>query len=569
MTERKSERTNELKRELDNLTVKFDRIISHTDNLIFSFDYVTKENEWFGAIKRLTGYNKSEFARIYRKKWKEMIHEDDFDSMMKTLEKAMKSGGKYKTSYRFLRKDKKWAFFEEEGVAIRNNKKNIFRIVGSIRDVTERNKMANTLKENEEKYRYFLVNSSEGIYRISLRKKVNLNIDPIKAFELIRKHEYIADCNDNLAKMYGYKKREDIIGKSPYEFHTHVREVKKQHFKKADVKKKIKEYIENMKQTKFTRQDALTIEYDRYGNKKYFLNNVVGMFDGDYLLGFWGSQRDVTKLKESEDIAIMREKQLIESDKLATLGTLATGIAHEINNPNNFIMLNAQIMKTAWNDLEPILKKHYEKNGDFMLGGLPYSKSFQELAKMIDGVEQGSIRIKNIISGLKEFAIKSDKKREIVDVNSVIDSALIITGNMIKKCAKNFEFIRGGSIPSVYANKQQLEQVVINLLTNACQAMKGREGFVRIKTSSSRQRERVYVTVEDDGVGISKENLKHILDPFFTTKRDLGGTGLGLSITHSILKEHNASIEFKSDVGKGTRVKVSFPASGGDSDEKY
>lgn len=539
---------------------KFDSLISHTDNLIFDFDYVGKKSEWYGAIKKLTGYNKKEFARIYRMRWKEMIHKDDFDGMMDIFEGAMKRGGKYKTSYRFLRKDGRWVSFEEEGEVVKNKKRNVFRIVGLIRDVTERNRIMSRFKENEEKYKYFMANSSEGLYKIILRKKVNLGADPIKAFQQIRKYECIADCNDNLAKMYGYKKREEVIGKSPYEFHKSVNKIKKSYLSKADVRKRITDYIENMKQTRFTRQDALTIEFDRYGNKKYFLNNVVGMFEGDYLLGFWGSQRDVTKLKENEDIAVMREKQLIESDKLATIGTLATGIAHEINNPNNFIMLNAQIMKAAWKDLGPILKKHYEKNGDFMLGGLPYSKSYGELEKLLDGLEQGSVRIKNIISGLKEFAMKTDKKRESADLNSVIDSALIITGNMIKKCVRNFEFSKGKNLPLVNANKQQMEQVVINLLTNACQAMKDREGFVRIKTHASRAKDKVYILVEDEGVGISKENMKHILDPFFTTKRDVGGTGLGLSITNSILKEHGGSMEFKSDIGKGTTVRVSLPA---------
>ena len=547
--------------EMIELCRKYERILSQSESLLFSFDYIKKQTEWYGAIKKITGYNKTEFARIYRKKWKEMIHPDDFAGMMSVMESAMKKKGRYKLSYRFLRKDKKYVFFEEEGMVIKNKKKNIFMIVGSIRDVTQMMKIINKMKENEKVYKYFLANSSEGIYKIELKKKVDLNSDPVKAFEQIRKYEYIADCNDNLAKMYGYKKREDIIGMSPYAFHYQGKKLAdKRNYSSVEMKKKVTEYIENMKQTRFTRQDALTIEYDRDGNKKYFLNNVSGMFEGDYLLGFWGSQRDVTKIKESEDLALVREKQLIESDKMATIGTLATGIAHEINNPNNFIMLNAQIMKSAWKDLAPILKEHYEGHGDFMLGGLPYSKSFDDILKLIDGLEQGSIRIKNIISGLKEFAVKSDKQRELIDVNSVIDSALIITGSMIKKCTKKFEFKGSKNIPLVSANKQQLEQVIINLLTNACQAMKNRDGYVRVKTASSARKDRVFIIVEDEGTGISKENLKFILDPFFTTKRDIGGTGLGLSISNSIIKEHNGSMEFKSELNKGTRVRISLPS---------
>lgn len=545
-----------MKAEIDGLKLKYNAVISHTEHLTFSFDYSKRKMEWFGAIKKVTGYGKDEFLELYKSNWMKMIHHDDFKRMCNVISKAMKKGGSYSVEYRILRKDNVYRNIEEKGKVVKIKKNNVLLVIGTMADITDKVIINEKLNQSENRYKYFITNSSEGIYRIALKTPVDLKGDPLQLFDKIRKQEYIAECNDIMAKMYGYQKSSDIIGFSPYSFHRYKRSKES----KENLNLRRKKFMKVLVKSKFITVDALTVEYDKSGNKKYFLNNVVGIIEDNKLYGFWGTQRDITKMKENEDLALIREKQLMQTDKMATLGTLATGIAHEINNPNNFIMLNAQILKTAWSDLDLILRRYYKEHGDFSLGGLPYSVSYGKIKELVSGLEEGSARIKKIVSGLKEFGVKTDSEKLSVDLNEIINSAIILTENMIKKCTQNFSFKPQNKIPSVYGNKQQLEQVIINLLTNACQALHDNSKSITIKTALSVNKKFVVITIKDEGVGISKTNLQHIFDPFFTTKRDIGGTGLGLSISQSIIKEHNGKIEYSSKLGKGTIAKIELPA---------
>jgi signal transduction histidine kinase len=145
-----------------------------------------------------------------------------------------------------------------------------------------------------------------------------------------------------------------------------------------------------------------------------------------------------------------------------------------------------------------------------------------------------------------------------VDVNVVIEAATVILSNLIKKSTDNFVFEPLTNIPAIKGNFQKIEQVVINLITNACQALTNRTQAVRVKTFLEGET-RLAITVSDQGSGISPEHLKYIMDPFFTTKRDSGGTGLGLSISYSIVKDHGGELSIESAPGKGTTAKVVLP----------
>ena len=137
--------------------------------------------------------------------------------------------------------------------------------------------------------------------------------------------------------------------------------------------------------------------------------------------------------------------------------------------------------------------------------------------------------------------------------------AIVITENLISKSTVNFRVDYGAGMPLIRGNAQQLEQVVINLITNACQSLSDQSGEVRIKTYSSRETGQVGVVVKDAGTGIREADLKYIMDPFFTTKRDRGGTGLGLSVSNNIVKNHGGSLALTSDPHRGTKAIVSLP----------
>jgi PAS domain S-box-containing protein len=299
----------------------------------------------------------------------------------------------------------------------------------------------------------------------------------------------------------------------------------------------------------------------RDGSIRWVRNKIVVTKDySGNPVTYDGLINDITLLKKAAAAAAIRDKQLKQADKMASLGILVAGIAHEINNPNNFILLNVQLFLKVWKDILPILDEYYNNNGDFSVAGMLYSSSKEKIGQSIDGILKGSERIKVITGNLTEYArMDSGKLNEMVDVNKAVDMAVLITNNLIKKSTNNFKVEYAKNLPLVKGNLQQIEQVVINLITNACQSLKDISGDIKVTTYYNAERNKVRIKVEDRGIGISENDLKHIMDPFFTTKRDLGGTGLGLSVSYNIVKSHGGSLTLKSAPGKGTMARVSFP----------
>ncbi|MHB9012635.1 MAG: sensor histidine kinase, partial [Ignavibacteriaceae bacterium] len=278
-----------------------------------------------------------------------------------------------------------------------------------------------------------------------------------------------------------------------------------------------------------------------------------------------GLINDITKLKKAEFTAAIKNRQLKQADKMASLGILVSGIAHEINNPNNFILLNIQLFSKIWRDVTPVLDEYYKENGDFVIAGMLYSKSKGKISQSIDGILAGSERIKNITKSLTEYArADSGNLNEQVDINKVVEMAILITGNLIKKSTTNFKVDYEKNLPLIRGNAQQLEQVVINLITNACQSLEKDSDEIEVSTYFNAERKKVRIKVEDKGSGIEERDLKYIMDPFFTTKRNMGGTGLGLSVSYNIIKSHNGSLILKSEPGVGTMARASFPVSSDD-----
>lgn len=253
-------------------------------------------------------------------------------------------------------------------------------------------------------------------------------------------------------------------------------------------------------------------------------------------------------------------EQLIQADKMTTLGTLVSGVAHEINNPNNFILLNANILKDVWRDALPVLQTHHKKNRGFRLAGMSFEKAENKIGRLIDGTGEGARRIKNIVESLKNFArMDQGGINQQVNVNTIIESAITITHNLIKRSTHRFSRELAGDIPPISGNAQQLEQVIINLLTNACQSLPNPDCALAVSSRFNEEDSTVIVTVTDQGQGISKEDINQIFDPFFTTKRTSGGTGLGLSISYRIVKEHNGKLNLESPGGKGAIATLMLP----------
>ncbi|MHC1729653.1 MAG: transporter substrate-binding domain-containing protein [Syntrophobacteraceae bacterium] len=274
---------------------------------------------------------------------------------------------------------------------------------------------------------------------------------------------------------------------------------------------------------------------------------------------------EIAERQRAEEELRQRQEQLIQADKMSALGILVSGVAHEINNPSGLILLNTPILLDAFQDAEPILEAYYQKRGDFTLGGLRYSRMREEIPQLLSEMLEGAKRIKRIVEDLKDFARRTDSGlTDEVDLNTIVQTSVRLVEHLIKKSTNHFRVDYAAALPPVRGSAQRIEQVVVNLVMNACQALPDQERGIALKTFHDRQGDAVVLEVRDQGTGIASEHLPHLADPFFTTKRESGGTGLGLSLSAAIVTEHRGTLTFQSPPGEGTIARLTLPISGED-----
>jgi PAS domain S-box-containing protein len=267
------------------------------------------------------------------------------------------------------------------------------------------------------------------------------------------------------------------------------------------------------------------------------------------LNGQWcavGILRDISEQQRNR-------QRLIQSDKLAAIGTLAAGVAHEINNPIGYVNSNLNTMAKYVS-----IFKQYCGQGD------PQDQEErQKIHEIIDDFEsaikesmEGISRVRKIVTDLKTFSRADRQEKEFADINEGIESTLNIVWNELKyKCRVEKDL---GRLPKLFCIPNQINQVIMNMLVNASQAVNKEGGLINIKTWFDMGE--IFISIKDNGQGIPEQNLKRIFEPFFTTKEVGKGTGLGFSLAYDIVKNHDGKIEVISEVGKGTEFIISFPA---------
>jgi len=275
---------------------------------------------------------------------------------------------------------------------------------------------------------------------------------------------------------------------------------------------------------------------------------------------FDGIIENITQKKQLEEEAAIRQQQLAQADKMISLGILVSGVAHEINNPNQFIVSHISPLKRTWEDALPILDRYYKDHGDFMLGGRKFSVRRGQVPEMFAGILDGSQRVKSIVGELRDYAREHPVAvTETMDLNNVVKSALSLLSNLIKKSTKHFSVTYGANLPLIIGDYQRIEQVLINLIQNSCQSLPEVDCEVSVTTYYDAKDNAVVAKVVDVGTGIRPEDIARITDPFFTTKRSSGGTGLGLSVSAAIIEEHRGALAFESTLGAGTTATMSLP----------
>lgn len=270
--------------------------------------------------------------------------------------------------------------------------------------------------------------------------------------------------------------------------------------------------------------------------------------------------RDITEKKRIERQTKLQQEQLMQTNKMVSLGTLVSGVAHEINNPISSVLLNIQVFDKFWHSVQPVLDDYYDQYGMLEVGPMAYPQFRDRMPKLLLYSKEGIERVKRIVGDLKEFSgQKPSELRETVNLNDVVEKATGLISSLIKKATTDFQVDYYENLPTLQGNSQRLSQVIINLLVNACQALDTPYKKLHLSTGYLEESEEVFLEVKDSGRGMPPATLARIKDPFFTTKRDSSGTGLGLSISDTIIRNHGGWLEFSSVPEQGTTATILLP----------
>ncbi|KFE63275.1 ATP-binding protein [Hyalangium minutum] len=275
--------------------------------------------------------------------------------------------------------------------------------------------------------------------------------------------------------------------------------------------------------------------------------------------------------EKAEQAALIRKledthSQLLQSEKMASIGQLTAGLVHEINNPIGFVSSNLGTLRHYVAGLLKLIGAYEAEEvglGEEARNRLEARKEEAELGvlredalEVVSESTEGLRRVRQIIRDLTEFSHVSDAQWQWADLHKGLDSTLTIVNNEVKYVA---EVVREyGALPEVECLPSQLNQVFLNMLVNAAQAIKGKRGTITVRTGTSGT-EQVFVEIEDTGEGIAPEILTRIFDPFFTTKPVGKGTGLGLALSYSIVARHRGRIDVRSQPGAGTTFRIVLP----------
>jgi len=442
----------------------------------------------------------------------------DISVLMHSIEKALERA-------RLLRQNQRYQEQLEEDIERRTQELRQANLDLS-KEIKERQRIEEALRENEKAYRA-IFNAAAAAYFI------------------IDYQGTIVEANSQACKQFGCQLQDfmnmslkDII---PAEDHF-----------------KVERLIEETKTKGHSQYEIQGMHRDSTVRINEAVGTIVGYKGKDHILAVF---RDITQQIEAQENERIHQQQLIQADKMASLGVLVSEVAHEINNPNNFIMVNTPILSKIWKTTEPILQNHYQTRGDFYIAPrIKYSEMSDNIPGIISGILEGAQRIDLFVKELKNFARPSPSTlKKKIHINKVIQAAVTLLANLIKKSTNRFQVDYGKELPEISGNFQRLEQVVVNLIENSCQALQNKEQGITISTCSERRGNMVKIVVKDEGMGMTTETIDKITNPFFTTKRSRGGTGLGLSISSKIVEDHNGTLIFESNTGVGTTAVVMLP----------
>lgn len=501
---------------------RYRRMAENAPEIIYRYRFVPSPGfEYVNhAVTAITGYTPEEHYADPELGVK-LVHPDDRSRL-----EEMKTGGNIPArplALRWIRKDGRMIWTEQRNVPIRDDAGNLIAVEGMARDITEEKQAADALRKSEARYRRLVNTMNEGLMEADKNWKITF-------------------VNRRYCQILGISE-ENLLGKDIKDINAR--------YTLENMKSAALRQIEIREQGKNTPYE---IEFRRPDGKKIWLRvspravmDSQGNFGGSVVI-----IADITESQKAQKKAKQQEQQLMQAERLASMGVLVSGIAHEINNPNNFISFNLPILRDYLNELLPVTDP---KLKDAELFGMPYAEFRKELLDLLDDMEHGCHRISAIVSGLSEYSRnKCNTEHTWMDMESLVRKVYGFCQREIRKDIKSFEVIIPDRFKMICTDPHALEQILMNLLANAFQAINKNDSQIRLEVLP--ETDRLIFEIRDNGCGIDKSALEKIFDPFYTTKPPGEGTGLGLYICHSLAKSLGGRIEAESEPDTGSTFRV-------------
>lgn len=480
-------------------------LIDNIPNIVFR-GYADGALDFFDdKIEMMTGF-KRELFDSRKLNWFDLIVEEDRPYVRRKFIEALKSDKSYIREYRIRKKDGKIIWVEGCSQIVCDERGRVEFVTGSFLDVTERKRAEEALHESEEKYRSLFISGPNPI------------------FVLDRETLAILDASPSAEETYDYYK-DDLIGRNFEELGA---------FEYEDESLSLLEHWDWSDTSVFSQR----IKHYRKGGEPFYVEVKACPTSYQGRPAIILAASDITEIIE-------KDAQLFQASKMTTLGEMSAGIAHELNQPLNAIKIG--------NDF---LKKKVEQGE---------SIRSDELHQVVTAAAGQVNRASEIIRSLREFGRKPDFRKEKVDVNMTIKDVMKIIGQQLILQNIKVVYDLDETDPPILANKNRLEQVIFNLVTNARDAIGHQDHSSKnsaenvITLSTFADQKHVNLTISDTGIGIPEKNVQKIFEPFYTTKEVGKGMGLGLSITYGIIRDFGGTIDVESRPGGGTRFHLRFP----------
>jgi PAS domain S-box-containing protein len=486
---------------------RYEAAILSSNQLLYDWDPGTNDVRYGGDLERILGYTEQEMG-VGLAGWVEKIHPDDRAAFEAEIDRVIATRDSFHLVYRFRRKDGQVIWVEDRGHFFRDAQGAVSRMVGFIQDVTERTRSDQALRSSEERFSLVFRSSPQAI-QITRQRDAR-----------------ILEVNDTWEAVFGYL-REEAIGRTASELGMYVAPTDRERMLGLlDAGHPIRDYeVELRTRSGEVRQVTIDAERVDVGTEPCYLTFV----------------RDVTERRQAELEAQEQRMQVAHLSRVAMLGELSGALAHELNQPLTAILANARAAQRLMNQN-------------------PHDPA--ELREILGEIVEADRRAAEVITRLRAFLHKGEMQLGPVDLNEVVCEVLtLIHSDLIRRRVTVDTEGLTTDLPAVFADRVQMQQVLLNLLLNACDAIPptALDRQVTISTTA-RPDDSVELSLADRGTGIPPDEMRHIFEPFFTSKPD--GLGLGLSICRSIVTAHAGHLWADNNAEGGATFHLWLPGSG-------